>query len=50
MRCNLISKINEVCYKYEKCPNACNCPNVLQGIRKKLKQEKEEQEILKKSC
>ncbi len=44
MRCNLKSKIDEVCYKYEKCSNAFFCKNVPEGIRKKLKKEKIEKE------
>ena len=41
MKCNLRSEIDEVCYKYEKCPQAFLCKNVPEGIRGKLKKERE---------
>ena len=41
MKCNLKSGIDEVCYKYEKCPQAFLCKNVPEGIREKLKKERE---------
>lgn len=50
MRCNLILKIDEVCYKYEKCPNACDCKNVPQGIREKLKKQQKMQKTSEESC
>lgn len=41
MKCNLKSGIDEVYYKYEKCPQAFLCKNVPEGIRGKLKKERE---------
>lgn len=40
MKCNRGTEL--VCYYYDKCLLAFKCPNVPQGIRKKLKEAQKE--------
>lgn len=44
-KCNRIIKTKEqketVCYKWETCPNAYRCANVLRGIRNKLLKQRQ---------
>ena len=46
MRCDKKKKI--LCYHYESCSMAADCPRVLSGIRKGLKKQKYEEERRKR--